>query len=355
MKTRAAIVTAPEQPVIIDELGVPDPKPHQVIVKLFSTGVCRSNVHDATGANPVPYPALLGHEGVGVVTHVGRDVTHLKEGDHAIVTWIPRPGFTGPLSDFWDSLGPVGVTYRGQIVSSPWYTWAEDALAPGEIVIPIPKEDASLESCIVGCAVLTGGGAVLHTAKVRPEDSVAVIGAGGVGLSAIKMASMLQAYPVIAVDVTDEKLEFAREWGATHTVNASEVDPVEAIREITGGGADFVFEAIGKRETQEQILPATRSGGTGANNVGGTAVLIGAPAPEITLDPSHFVVHQRQYRGSPGASVPEKDFPMYLRWNREGKWPLDKQVTRQYKLDDANQAVEDLAAGRIAGRAIIVL
>ena len=108
---------------------------------------------------------------------------------------------------------------------------------------------------------------------------MAVIGVGGVGTSAIKMASMLHAYPIIAVDVTDEKLEFAREWGATHTVNASEVDPVEAIREITGGGADFVFEAIGMRETQEQILPATRSGGWGASNVGGTAVLIGAPRP----------------------------------------------------------------------------
>ena len=148
--------------------------------------------------------------------------------------------------DYWDILGPVGVTYRGQTAPACWYTWAEDALAPGEVVIPIPEEDAILEACIVGCAVLTGGAAVLHTAKVRPEDSVAVIGVGGVGTSAIKMASMLQAYPIIAVDVTDEKLEFAREWGATHTVNASEVDPVEAIREITGGGADFVFEAIGK-------------------------------------------------------------------------------------------------------------
>ena len=351
MKTKAAIITAPGEPLTIDDLDVPDPKPDQVIVKLISTGVCLSQIHQIWKATPEGCPAVLGHEGTGVVTHVGRDVTRLKEGDHAIVTWVPSSPVRGRT--FAEGLIPIGVTYRGELAQgSAVYTWAEDALAHHEMVIPIPREDASLESCIVGCAVLTGGGAVLHTAKVRPGESVAVIGAGGVGLSAIKMASILEAYPVIAVDIADDKLQFAREWGATHTVNASEVDPVEAIREITGVGADFVFDAIGKRETHEQILPATRGGGPGANNIGGMAVLIGMPEPEMTLDARHFVYHQRQYRGSHGSSLPETDFPMYLRWHREGKFPLDKLVTKRYELDEANEAVDDLAAGRIAGRAI---
>jgi Zn-dependent alcohol dehydrogenase len=167
------------------------------------------------------------------------------------------------------------------------------------------------------------------------------------------MASILEAYPVIAVDIAEDKLRFATEWGATHTVNASKVDPVDAIQELIGGGADYVFDAIGKRETHEQILSATRGGGPGANNVGGMAVLIGWPRREMTLDATHFVYHQRQYRGSHGSSLPETDFPMYLRWHREGKFPLDKLVTKRYRLHEANEALEDLATGRIAGRAIM--
>ena len=150
MKTRAAIVTAPGQPVVIDELDVPDPKSEQVIVKLFSTGVCRSQLHEINGASPETCPVLLGHEGVGVVTHVGRDVTHLKEGDHAIVSWVPRSGISGSLMDYWDILGPVGVTYRGQIAPACWYTWAEDALAPGEVVIPIPRRTPVSRAALLG-------------------------------------------------------------------------------------------------------------------------------------------------------------------------------------------------------------
>jgi Zn-dependent alcohol dehydrogenase len=193
----------------------------------------------------------------------------------------------------------------------------------------------------------------MNTAKVRPGDSVAVYGVGGVGLSAIRMAAILEAYPIIAVDLKDEKLEFAKEFGATHGVNAAEVNPVETIVDISGGGVDFAFDAIGVRTTNEQILPSTRSGGWGADNHGGMAVLIGVPGNEMTLDPRLFVSHQRQYRGSLGATYPEKDFPMFLRWHQEGKFPLDKLVTRRYKLDEINEACDALQAGDILGRAII--
>ena len=143
----------------------------------------------------------------------------------------------------------------------------------------------------------------------------------------------MEAYPVIAVDLQDGKLEFAREFGATHTVNASKQDPVEAIIDISSGGVDFAFDAIGVRITNEQILPATRGGGPGPDNHGGMAVLIGIPGEPMTLDPTLFLYHQRRYRGSLGAAYPEKDFQTFLRWHGEGKFPLDKLITRRPKHD----------------------
>ena len=156
--------------------------------------------------------------------------------------------------------------------------------------VPIDKKYPADVTCIVGCAILTGAGAVLNTAKVRPGDSVVVYGVGGVGLSAIQMASILEAYPIIAVDLDDQKLEFAKEFGATHFVNALNTEPIEAVLEITNGGADYAFDAIGVKATNEQILPSVRGGAMGADNHGGTAVLIGIPNQSITIDPSLFVL-----------------------------------------------------------------
>ena len=346
MKTLAAIQTAHEQRLVVDELEVPDPRPDQVIVKLFSSGICHSQLHQMHGPD-LPRPMVLGHEGTGVVTHVGGDVTHVKEGDHAIVTWVhrtPPRTRTAPV--------PSGVTYREEVVRGDPFTWSQDVLTSGELVVPISKDDPTDVSCIVGCAVLTGAGAVLNTARVRPDDSVAVYGLGGVGLSAIQMAAILEAYPIIAVDLKDDKLEFAEQFGATHTINASREDPVEAIKELTGGGADFAFDAIGIRVTNEQILPSTRAGGPGADNHGGMAVLIGIPGKEMTVDPRLFFP-QRIFRGSLGATYPEREFPMYLRWHREGKFPLDKLVTRRYKLEQINEACDALESGEILGRAIL--
>ncbi len=347
MKTIAAIHLTYGQPLVVDELEVPDPKPDQVLVRLFSSGICHSQLHQMH--NPeLKRPMVLGHEGTGVVTKVGRNVKHLKEGDHAIVTWVPRTPIKGRPAP-----QPTGVTYHEEVVHGNVYTWGQDVLTSAEYVIPISKDDPTDVSSIVGCAVLTGAGAVLNTARVRPGNSVAVFGVGGVGLSAICMASILQAYPIIAVDLKDDKLEFAKQFGATHGVNASREDPVKAIHEITNGGVDFAFDAIGVRKTTEQILPATRGGGPGADNHGGMAVLIGMPGKELTIDPGLFMFHQRQYRGSLGATYPDKDFPMFLRWHREGKFPLDKLVTRRYKLEDINEACDALQSGEILGRAII--
>ena len=164
----------------------------------------------------------------------------------------------------------------------------------------------------------------------------------------------MDAYPIIAVDLVEEKLEFARNFGATHTVNASgNTDPVEVIRDLTQGGVDYAFDAIGVRQTCEQILPATKGGGMGADNRGGLAVLIGIPPKEMTLDPGLFMYEQRRFCGSLGATYPDTDFPMFLRWHQEGKFPLDKLITRRYRLEQINEACDDLHEGRILGRAIL--
>lgn len=348
MKSKAAMHVETGQPLVVDDIEIPEPRPDQVIVRLTATGVCHSQLHQI--ADPtMPTPSILGHEAVGVVTHVGSEVSDLAEGDRAIVTWVSKTPIVG-----FPKHPPSGVTYRGEPIGEVVvYGWAEDVLALGRYVVRIRDDDPADVSCIVGCAVLTGAGAVMNTAGVRPGDTVAVFGVGGVGLSAVQMAAILEAKKVIAVDLDDGKLEFARQFGATHTVNAASQDPVEAIIELTGGGADFAFDTIGVRATTEQILSAVRGGGPGADNLGGTAVLVGIPGPEMTVDPNLFVRDQRQFRGSLGAAYPERDFELYLRWHREGKFPLDKLVTRRYTLDQINEACDALRAGEILGRAIV--
>ncbi len=347
MKSLAAIDTGYGKPLVVDEVEIPDPRPGQALVKLYSSGVCHSQLHQIHNKES-QRPFVMGHEGTGVVTKVAKDVTHIKEGDTVIVTWVPRLPERGRRPAY-----TTGATYREQPLNGGVWTWGEDVLTTADYVVKIASDTPKDVSSIVGCAVLTGAGAVLNTAKVRAGDSVAIFGVGGVGMCALRMAAILEAYPLIAVDLHDDKLAFAREFGATHTVNASKVDPIQAIHEITKTGADYVFDAIGVRKTMEQILPATRGGGPGADNHGGMAVLIGWPQTEITIDARHFMQHQRTYRGSLGATYPEKDFATFLRWHKEGKFDLDKLVTARYDLQHINEACHDLEQAKIKGRAII--
>jgi Zn-dependent alcohol dehydrogenase len=188
---------------------------------------------------------------------------------------------------------------------------------------------------------------------VRAGNSVAVFGAGGVGHTIKQAAANVGAYSVIAVDLTEEKLAFAKQFGATHGVNAAEGDPVERIRELTGGGVDFAFDAIGVAKTMEQILLAARPGVIGLRD-GGTAVLVGVPhGPPPSIE-ARMLFGGKVYRGAPGGSSrPDRDFPMYVRWFKEGKLPLDLLVTRRYPLDQINEACAALERGEIAGRAIV--
>ena len=359
IKCRAAILVEPNQPLVIDEVELPDLAPDQVLVKLFASGVCHSQLHTmrrpARSADRLP--ARLGHESTGVVAARGRDMRHVKEGDHVITTWVDRDNSTTnqplvahALNDRAQSI----ASWKGKQVSHSAATWAEYAVAQERMVVKLPQDVPTDVTAVIGCAVMTGAGAIVNNLCVRPGQSVAVFGAGGIGLCAIAAAAAVDANPIIAVDVTEEKLAFAQRFGATYLVNGKEFDPVDAIRELTNGGVDYAIDAIGLPQTQEQILRAARMGYSGLSR-GGTALLIGItpPGAQATLDTSLFIGSRSFTRTSGGDCRPDRDFPLFVRWYREGKLKLDELVTRRYALEQINEAVDDLEHGRILGRAII--
>ena len=359
VKARAAILVEPNKPLVVDEIEFPDPAADQVLVKLFASGVCHSQIHTMRRpARPRDrFPALLGHEATGVVVAKGRDVSHVKEGDHVITTWVDRNNANTPLPLVNHALNDrpqCAFKWHGKEVWGSAATWAEYALASDRVVVPMSEDVATDVTAIIGCAVMTGAGAILNTLQVRPGQSVAVFGVGGIGLCAIQAAAIVDAYPIVAVDVIADKLAFSRRLGATYTVNAQEVDAVQAIRELTNGGADFAIDAVGLPQTQEQILQSARAGYSGLNR-GGSALLIGItpPGARALLDTSLFVGNRTFSRTSGGDCRPERDFPLFVRWYREGKLKLNELVTRRYTLDQINSAVDDLEHGRILGRGIL--
>jgi Zn-dependent alcohol dehydrogenase len=321
--------------------------------------VCHSQIHTIRrSARPGDrFPALLGHEATGVVAAVGRSVRHVKEGDHVITTWVDRDNSTTPLPLVNHALNDrpkATFAWRGREGSGSAATWADYALASERVVVPMAKDVATDVTAVIGCAVMTGAGAVINTLRVRPGESVALFGAGGIGLCALQAAAIVEAHPVIAVDVSEEKLAFARGFGATHLINAREVDPVQAIRELTEGGVDYAIDAVGLPETQEQILRSVRAGYPGLNR-GGTALLIGLtpPGARASLDTSLFIGNRSFTRTSGGDCRPDRDFAKFVQWYREGRLKLDELVTNRYSLDQINTAVDDLEHGRVLGRGII--
>jgi len=354
MKVKAALSLEVGKPLVIDQLEIGDPGPTHVIVKQFATGICHSQLHQIHNAT-LPRPLVLGHESTGVVTGKGRDVTHVKEGDRVMLTWVQRDRFAStPDPTPWPATFQGKQVRHGDRSPTGVFTWAETIIADQQYVVKLGDADIATDvTSIVGCAVMTGCGAVVNSARVRPGNSVAVIGAGGIGLCVIQAAYNMGAYPIVVVELTDEKIAFARKFGATVGINASREDAVARILEVTQGGADFVFDAIGLGKTTEQMLAATRPGVNGLTD-GGTAVLVGVPhggAP--TINPRDMFTG-KIFRGAPAGSCrPDRDLPMFVRWFSEGRLPLDQLVTRRYTLDQINDACSDLAQGRIAGRGIV--
>jgi Zn-dependent alcohol dehydrogenase len=358
-KGRAAILVEANQPLVVDEVAFPDPGADQILVKLFSSGICHSQIHTMRRPPRLGHrlPALLGHEATGIVAARGREVKHVKEGDHVITTWVDRNNANTPQPLVYHALNDraqYAAEWNGKVVSHSAATWAEYALASERVVVPMPNDVATDVTAVIGCAVMTGAGAIINTLQCKSGQSVAVFGAGGIGLCAIAAAAIVDAYPIVGVDVSEEKLGFARRFGATHTVNAREVDAVQAIHQLAGSGVDYAIDAIGLPQTQEQILRAVRPGFSGFSR-GGTALLIGItpPGAQATLDTSLFIGNRSFTRTSGGDCRPERDFPVFIRWYREGKLKLNDLVTRRYTIDQINTAVDDLEHGRILGRAIL--
>jgi Zn-dependent alcohol dehydrogenase len=271
-----------------------------------------------------------------------------------MVTWVPRapsPAAPPPV--------PAALTYRGQPINfgapiaTGVFTWSQATLVDQQMVVPLERDLPTDVTAIIGCAVMTGVGAALNAAQVRPGNSVAVFGVGGVGLCIVQACANVGAYPIVVVDLSQEKLEFARRFGATVGVNAAVEDPVLRIQELTGGGVDFAFDAIGVRSTMEQVLWAARDRRPGERD-GGVAVLVGVPHGEAPVPDMHLIFRGKLYRGAPGGcSQPDRDFPLLVRWFKEGKLPLDLMVTRRYRLEQINEACDALERGQIAGRAIV--
>ena len=362
MGTNARVVVLPAEagvPLRIEEIMLPDPGPSQVVVRQFASGVCHSQLHQMH--RPRNNPVVLGHEATGVVLKAGSAVSHVREGDTVLVTWVPRDAAAASEPPLRASLKVAD----GEAISENVFTWADHTICHEQYVVKAPADIARDVTAIIGCAVMTGAGAVLNTAQVQAGQSVAIFGVGGVGLSAVVGARMAGADPIIAVDLDDDKLEFAKRFGATHGINARDTDPVEAIHALTaregaytifkqpGSGADFTFDCIGIRQTMEQIVPACRSGHFGVCE-GGTAVLVGVPSTPVELNAIDVLVNEKRFIGSIGGScAPDRDFPTFLKWHAEGDMDLGAMVTARYRLDEINEATRALEAGEISGRAIL--
>ncbi|HEX6231123.1 MAG TPA: zinc-binding dehydrogenase [Actinomycetota bacterium] len=359
---RAAVLYGFGEPLVIEELELDPPKAGEVTLRMAASGVCRSDWHTIRGVHPHPVPVVLGHEGSGVVEEVGEGVRGLAPGDHVVCSWLPycgecgrcaagRPVLCERMQVFDDGYLADGTTRFhigdrriGHNVPS---SFAERVVVPANTAIPVDRSLPLEQLALLGCAVTTGVGAVLNTARVRPGGPVVVIGCGGVGLSAIQGARIASASPIVAVDVVPSKLELARELGATGTVLSAE-DVERRILDATGGGAEYVFEALGRPETIEL---ATR-----VLAPGGTAVLVGMAAPEarVPLDALTMTMGERSVTGSwYGSVVPPRDLPWLADLVRRGELRLEPMIARTCALDRIGEALAAFERGEDARWVIV--
>ncbi len=362
---KAAVLHAPETELMIEEVQLEALQAGEVLVSLAASGVCHSDWHVVTGATVHPLPVVLGHEGAGIVDAVGEGVTYVKPGDHVILNWAPDCGhcfyclrgqpnlcetFVGPL---WAGTLLDGTT-RLRLGTEPLYhfsglsTFAEQTIVPQQTCVPIRKDVPLKVAALVGCAVTTGVGAAMNTARVRPGDQVVVFGCGGVGLNILQGAALCGAETIIAVDRTAAKMDLALTFGATHTVLAGD-HTIAVIHDLTGGrGADIVFEAIGVPAVQEMALETVRPGGM--------LVLVGiAPMGTTTNFPGAILARQeKRVVGSYyGSAHPRRDFGMILDLYVAGRLKLDELISREYALEEINEAYAAMLTGEIA-RGLIV-
>ncbi|MDE1191358.1 MAG: Zn-dependent alcohol dehydrogenase [Arachidicoccus sp.] len=359
---------------IVDEVGgkfktvdveIDQPQGFEVLISVKASGLCHSDLHIRDHGFGYPFPSVLGHELAGIVEAVGETVTDFKVGDHVVGCLIQYCGHCENClsGKTYMCLHPE-ETLRKETVKPRLYGkdgsavvnqgfglggFAEKALVHQNQLAKVPDEMPFDKACILGCGTVTGAGAIINTAHVRPGDSVAIIGTGGVGLNAIAGAKVAGATTIIAIDIDDEKLEFSRRFGATHTVNSKNEDPVAKVKEITNGGVDVALEVIGLKATSEQALHMAKKGGG--------AYLIGLAKPGTILSVESFeemVAYNKHLEGvMMGSSDLKRDIPMYAQLYLQGRMNLDDLVYKTISIDQVEEAYEELASGKIIGRSVI--
>lgn len=357
---KAAVLRQVGTPLSIEDVQINKPGPHEVLIRTVAAGVCHSDLHFIEGSYPHPLPAVLGHESAGVVEAVGSEVRTVKPGDHVITCLSAFCGhcehcLTGHMSlcvspetkrDPDDE--PRLSSAKGPMLQYlNLSSFAEQMLIHEHACVAIRKDMPLDRAALIGCSVMTGVGAVIHTSNVRPGDTVAVIGCGGVGLSAINGAAIAGASRIIAVDVVAGKENFARAFGATDFVNAAEVDAVKTIIEMTKGGVQHSFEALGMTKTAEQAFNMLRRGGT-ANIIGMIPV-----GQSISLMGAAFLGEKRIQGSLMGSNRFPVDMPRIVDFYMAGKLNLDEMISRRLKLDQVNEAFDEMKRGEIA-RSVIV-
>ncbi|GAA3016831.1 S-(hydroxymethyl)mycothiol dehydrogenase [Streptomyces lactacystinicus] len=358
-QVKAVIARAKGAPVEVTTIVVPDPGPGEAVVRIQACGVCHTDLHYREGGINDEFPFLLGHEAAGIVESVGEGVTEVEPGDFVVLNWRAVCGQCRACKRgrsqycFNTHNAKQRMTLLDGTELSPALgigAFAEKTLvAAGQCTKVDPAADPAVAG-LLGCGVMAGLGAAINTGNVGRGDSVAVIGCGGVGGAAVMGSRLAGAAKIIAVDIDDRKLETARGLGATHTVNSRTIDPVEAIRELTGGnGADVVVEAVGRPETYKQAFYA--------RDLAGTVVLVGVPTPEMTLELPLLDVFGRggALKSSwYGDCLPSRDFPMLIDLYLQGRLDLGAFVTETIGLDAVEQAFERMHQGDVL-RSVVVL
>jgi S-(hydroxymethyl)glutathione dehydrogenase/alcohol dehydrogenase len=358
MKINAAILWEQGAPLSVEEAELETPRAGEVLVEVKSAGVCHSDLHPARGDWPARTPLILGHEGAGIVREVGEGVTRMHAGDHVVFCWAPPCGVCPPCLEnrpvLCDRLerttyrnrmpsGGTRLRARGQDVAhfNGTACFADFAVVAEEGAIPVPADVPFEALATLGCAVITGVGAVLNAARVEAGASVVVVGAGGVGLNVMQGARLAGCEKIIAIDTRSKPLNLARDFGATHTVEASTENVAGQVRELTNGrGADYVFDTVGAPETLAQSLVYARKGGT--------IVLTGLSRVDAlaSIPTFLFVMQEKRLIGSLyGSGQQWKDIPRLVAWYQEGKLKLCELAMRTYKLDGINEALAALASG----------
>ncbi|GAA2299240.1 S-(hydroxymethyl)mycothiol dehydrogenase [Nonomuraea roseoviolacea subsp. roseoviolacea] len=358
-EVRGVVATGKGKPVSLETILVPDPGPGEALVKVQACGVCHTDLHYREGGINDDFPFLLGHEAAGVVEAVGPDVTEVAPGDFVILNWRAvcgscrsclrgRPQYCFATHNATQKMTLVDGTPLSPALGIG--AFAEKTLVAAGQCTKVDPAASPAAAGLLGCGVMAGLGAAVNTGAVGRGDSVAVIGCGGVGNAAVAGARLAGATTIVAVDVDDRKLEWARGFGATHTVNAKESDPVERIRELTGGfGADVVIDAVGRPETYKQAFYA--------RDLAGTVVLVGVPTPEMTLELPLLDVFGRggALKSSwYGDCLPSRDFPMLVSLFLQGRFELDAFVTETIGLEDVEEAFAKMHHGEVL-RSVVVL